>query len=386
MVKQKKRLIAFFLSQVITQFGSALSGYAIVWYIIMESNSAIISTVTTAANMIPGLILTIPAGMLADKYSKKKIMIASDFVIATLTFLFSIFGELTSDSIMFFIPLLALRSCFSGIQAPSANSFIAYLGKDKTLEKYNALYQTFNTVSGFLAPVLGGVILSNFSLSFALYFDVITAIIGISLLIFFVEDIEVAKKSEEVNRKKQISEAFHFLKNDQPLFRMILFYGIVNFFFASVSFLSPLYIKRYIVDSYYMLTFSQLAWMVGTIVVSLAKFLFKTSDAKRNILYLAIATLVMGNSSNEFVFLGMMGVMGYTLTSFTVQTTSAIQNNVSKDFIGRVFSIFSLIATGSSQLGLFLFGFIGNLYGIRVTFIISGLCLFASFLRWMMKK
>lgn len=381
-----KRLIAFFFSQVISQFGSALSGYAIVWYIIMESNSAIISTITTAANMIPGLLLTIPAGMLADRYSKKKIMILSDFAIAMFTFLFSIIGGLTKETIIFFIPLLALRSCFAGIQAPAANSFIAYLAKDETLEKYNALYQTFNTVSGFLAPVLGGVILSNFSLTFALYLDVFTAILGILILTFLVDDIAETKKINNTDTKTPFLEAYHYLRNNRLLFRLILFYGIVNFLFASVSFLSPLYIKRYIVDSYYMLTFSQLAWMIGTIAVSLVKFLSNSSSLNRNILYLAIATLVMGSSSQEIVFLGTMSIMGFSLTSLTVSTTSFIQTNVTKEFLGRVFSIFSLIATGGSQLGLFLFGIMGNQYGIRATFIISGVCLLIIYFVSLSKK
>ncbi|EHA7759322.1 MFS transporter, partial [Enterococcus faecalis] len=78
----KFQMTAFLSSQIISQFGSAISGYAIVWYIVMESNSSIIATITTVANMLPGILLTLPAGIMSDKYSKKKIIIIADLLVA----------------------------------------------------------------------------------------------------------------------------------------------------------------------------------------------------------------------------------------------------------------------------------------------------------------
>ena len=229
--------------------------------------------------------------------------------------------------------------------------------------------------------MLGGFLLSTFSLNVALYLDFFTAILGVTILLFFVKEpsLDISLK-EENNKKDPLREIVHYLKSNRGLVNIIFYYGIINFLFSPISFLSPLYIKRYIIDSYYMLTLTQLAWMIGTIGVSISKIVIKSNKDKYNIFLLALSTLAMAMSNSAWIFLITMSIAGYTLTSFTVKTTSYIQSNTQKNLIGRIYSIFSMIAIGLSQAGLFIFGFLGDIAGIRTIFIISGIGILGAFI------
>lgn len=61
----------FLSSQAISLFGSSLVQYAIIWYITLETQSGTMTTLATLFGFIPQVLITLFAGVWADRYSKK---------------------------------------------------------------------------------------------------------------------------------------------------------------------------------------------------------------------------------------------------------------------------------------------------------------------------
>lgn len=74
----KKRAALFLTSQGITLFGSSLTQFAIIWYVTMQTSSGVWVSAMTVSAFLPQFLVSFFSGALADRFSRKKLIILSD--------------------------------------------------------------------------------------------------------------------------------------------------------------------------------------------------------------------------------------------------------------------------------------------------------------------
>lgn len=93
-----KKNIAFFLtSQTVSLFGSSLVQYAILWYITLNTQSGVMMTLAIICGFVPMFLLSPFAGVWADRYSRKWLIVLSDSIIAASTLVLAILFLLGYD-------------------------------------------------------------------------------------------------------------------------------------------------------------------------------------------------------------------------------------------------------------------------------------------------
>ena len=180
--KQKAGL--FLTSQAVSLFGSSLVQYAIIWYITLETQSGAMTTLATLCGFIPQVLISLFAGVWADKYSKKLLIILADGAIAVSTLIIAVLFLLSFDSMWLLFAVLAIRSLGSGIQTPTTTSFIPEITPEEHLMRVNGVNTTIQSVMLILSPAVSGALLANVELEYIFFIDVITAVIGISIFSF----------------------------------------------------------------------------------------------------------------------------------------------------------------------------------------------------------
>lgn len=126
----KKNVALFLSSQAISLFGSSVVSFAIVWFITRQTHSGLWVSLLTVSSYLPQFGVSFFAGVWADRYSRKILIIAADSMIAAFTCL---------------LVLLIPR---------------------------------------FTAPAAAGLVLSFMPLTAVLMIDIVTAVIGIGLFCF----------------------------------------------------------------------------------------------------------------------------------------------------------------------------------------------------------
>ncbi|MEG2003805.1 MAG: MFS transporter, partial [Clostridia bacterium] len=71
----KKNITIFLASQSISLFGSSLVQYAIMWYVTLETKSGIMLTIMTLCGFLPQLLISLFAGVWADRFNRKILII-----------------------------------------------------------------------------------------------------------------------------------------------------------------------------------------------------------------------------------------------------------------------------------------------------------------------
>jgi DHA3 family macrolide efflux protein-like MFS transporter len=79
-----------------------------------------------------------------------------------------------------------------------------------------------------------------------------------------------------------------------------------------------------------------------------------------------------GLSTNLFVYLSLMFLLGIPMPMFNVPTTSLLQEIVSQDMQGRVFGVQQMIMSAVMPLGMLVFGPVADMISIELLLVISG--------------
>ena len=171
----KKNTALFLSSQAISLFGSSVVSFAIVWFVTRQTHSGLWVSLLTISSYLPQFVVSFFAGVCADRYSRKKLIIAADTMIAAFTcLLVLLIPRFTNTGIMMaaLIVISFIRSVGAGVQTPAVAAMIPSLVPEDKLMKINGYNASIQSAVQFAAPAAAGSVLSFMPLSAVLMIDI----------------------------------------------------------------------------------------------------------------------------------------------------------------------------------------------------------------------
>ncbi|MGL4606986.1 MAG: MFS transporter [Eubacteriaceae bacterium] len=374
-----RRITLFLTSQTISLFGSSVVAYAIIWHITLTTGSGLIMTISTLCTFLPQIVISIYAGVWADRYHRKRLIIISDLLIAITTLFLALFFFMGFQELWLLFLASAIRSVGTGIQTPAVNALIPQIVPEDKLMKVNGINGSLQSLIFIVAPAVSGGILTATTLEYTFIIDVVTAIIGVSILCFI--SIPIHDKAMAVPTTKAIEdlkEGLSYIKNHQFIYTLFIFYGIVMFLITPVAFLTPLLIAREYGNEVWRLTYNEIAFSGGTMLGGL--FIAIWGGFKRRIRTIALGCFLFGLSvatlgivNNFWLYIGFIFLSGLMIAFLSAPSNVLLQEQVDTNMQGRVFSIMVLISTTAFPLGMIFFGPIADIFQIEILLIITGL-------------
>ena len=374
-----KKIIIFLASQTISLFGSTAIGFAIVWYITLETSSGIMMTIGTLCNFIPQIVISPIAGVWADRYSRKILIILGDACIAGLTLILALFylSGYTDMWLVFFV--LAMRSLFSGIQMPAVSAILPQLVPADKLLRINALNSTINSAMTLLSPAVGGAILGILGFGYSLLVDTVTAALAIVILLFLTVP-RLSTNTTTHTPWADLKDGLTYMGASPFLRKLLLFYVIIFFLLTPASFLTPLLVERSFGPEVWKLTANEMSWSLGSVVGGVVISLW--GGFKNRIFSLAVATLCFGwcfffcGLTNQFwLYLVIVALGGFFMPLYSSAEMTLIQEKTTPEMMGRVFSLIHLCIATVMPIGMLLFGPLADLVSVELLLIVTGLLL-----------
>ncbi|MDF2591246.1 MAG: transporter [Clostridia bacterium] len=377
----KAQTILFMSSQAISLFGSALVQFALIWYIARSTNSGIMVTISTICSFLPQLVISLFAGVWADRYNRKILIILSDAAIATSTLILAIVFLLGYNSIWLLFVVAAIRSFGAGIQTPAVSAMIPQIVPEEQLMRVNSINGTIMSMIFFVAPAVGGAILVYGAIEYILLIDVFTALIAITIM--FTLKVPSHKKALE----KQDTDYFYDLKEgikysfkNNFVRRLISFYSVTMFLVVPAAFLNVLMVTRTYGNEYWKLTANEMCFFAGSILGGI--IMSSWGGFKNRVISIAVGCLAFGGLTvaigvidQFYVYLGIMVLTGMTMPLFNVPSMVLLQEKVENSMQGRVFSFVQIAGSGIMPLGMAIFGPLADVVRIQVLMIVSGAAL-----------
>lgn len=379
----KRDIILFLSSQTISLLGSSLVQYAIMWYITLQTQSGTMMTIFIICGFLPTFFLSPFAGVWADRYNRKKIIILADAFIAIATLIMAIFYLMGYGSIWLLFVMSAIRAFGSGIHSPAINALLPQLVPDYMLTKVNAINGTIQSMVFLVSPMISAALVELVTIETIFFIDVVTAAIAIFIISFFLEVPNHAKvsESEKIDYVSDLKEGIRYIRNHAYVKQFFLFCTMFFLLVSPLAFLTPLQITRSYGDDVWRLSAVEIAWSVG---MMLGGFIMATWSGFKNKIYTmtmsaivtAIGTVILGLKPLFWIYLVSMGIMGLTMPFFNTPSTVLLQQKVDPDYLGRVFGVLNMISSSVMPLGMLFFGPLADAIEIEKMLLVTGFLMF----------
>src|SRR6476469_147096 len=147
------------LGEFVSSIGDCLYLVALLVIIWDLSNDPVVLGIVGAARILPYILLSIPAGIVADRYDRRLVLLTADAVRAVL--MVAIAGVVLAGLPVIIVVLLSvIATCFSAFFSPAIGAYLPALVKDESeLGPANSEWSSLDNLAFFIGPALGAVIL-----------------------------------------------------------------------------------------------------------------------------------------------------------------------------------------------------------------------------------
>ncbi|MBR5594446.1 MAG: MFS transporter [Bacteroidaceae bacterium] len=378
----KRKTILFLISQCITLFGSMIVQMSIIWYVTLKTSSGGWVAAFTICSYLPQFLISFFAGVWADRYSRKKLIILADGVITVATLvMFLVMPMISLDSILLsaLLAVSIIRSVGAGIQTPAVNAVIPQLVPEEYLMKYNGLNATVQSVVQFAAPAVAGAVLSIGTFRATLFIDILTALVGIGLLSCVLLPKQEAS-NENVSVFSEIKAGIRYSFSDKLIGKILIVYGLYILLCVPAGFMAALLVSRVYGDVYWYLTAVELVGFAGMALGGVLMgvwggFKSRIKTFALGLFVLSLMTIGMGISPYFILYLVLMFVYSIALTMIQTATTTIIQEKADSSMQGRVFGLMGAMYSGFLPVGMAIFGPLADVMPLQWIIVGSGIAL-----------
>ncbi|QOR34818.1 MFS transporter [Clostridium sp. 'deep sea'] len=372
------KLFAYMTSQGISLLGSTIVSFAVMWYVTLKTGSPIAVTVVTITTYLPQALVMLFGGVLADRYSPKKIIMIADSAIAMSTLVLAVLFLNGIDNIGWIYLFNCLRSFGCGFQMPAIKSMLPLIVPEKELMRANSIYTSIWCVIQLISPGLSGVIMSFMSMSGIFFIDVITAVIGVFLL----STISMPAQERSEYKYKPVEDlklGIRYILSNRSLKNSILFYSIFSVLVVPASQLIPLLASQKFGDEIWILSIIETAFSIGALLISLFLSYKTLSIAPFKLIgfsamLFGLVMILLIPSKNFILFVMLMFVMGIGSPLYYTPLTTHIQEITEEAYLGRTFSFVDLFSSLATPFGMIILGPISKI-SIALPFVIPGILL-----------
>jgi len=276
------------------------------------------------------------------------------------------------------------------------NALVPELVPKEHLTRVNGISGSIQSIVMFVSPMAGGALLAVAPIPALMFIDVITAAIGIGILIFFVK---VPVSMQQAERKAGAKQYFHevleglqYIGKQAFLKKMLMLSAIFHIMAAPVASLTPLQVARNwdgIWNILGVLSFGpeqrlaavEMVFFAGMILGGLLMGLWGGFRNKSHTMALSTFLLGAGGAAlgligNFWLYLACMCMTGVVMSLFNAPMTAALQTNVDAMYMGRVFSVLAMMGSVMMPLGMVLWGPLSDVVAIDWLLVGTGVSIF----------
>jgi MFS family permease len=344
------------------------------WEIFERTGSYELMGFAGLAQFLPLLLLALPAGQIADRVSRKHMLMTAHWTMA-LTSLGLLVVSLSGAAPVFIFVFLALAGVARAIGMPARASLIPLVVPLETLGNAVTWTSTGFQIAMMAGPALGGLLLALARLPALAYGFTVVVLLGCSMLAWMMRPRHSPPSTEPRNLRTLLA-GIRFVWGSQLLFAAITL-DLFAVLFGGCTALLPAFAKQILdVDAtgYGIL---RAAPAVGAFVMALV-LAHRPPLARpgRALLWavagFGVATIIFGLSENFYLSLAMLFLTG-ALDNISVVIRGTLMQILTPDAMrGRVAAVNSLFISSTNQLGAFESGMAAHWFGLVGSVVFGG--------------
>lgn len=174
-----KRFLLLWVGELISSIGGGLTSFGLAVYVFNETGSAASMAIVSLLAFLPTLILSVPAGVLADRYDRRTLMMLGDGL-SGLGILYIFICMLTGHASLLQICIgVSISSIFSALLEPAYRATITDILTKEEFSKASGMVSLAGSARYLISPMLAGLLLAVSDIKLLLILDICTFIITV---------------------------------------------------------------------------------------------------------------------------------------------------------------------------------------------------------------
>ena len=371
-----KNVLLLWQGQLVSQLGMQAYTVAMMFWLMENTHSSMLMSVILTLSILPNVLFGPVAGVIADQFSRQKIIIITDLIRGIVVFSLALVIFSDYGNMLLIVVFFAITSVVNGLSRaffqPAIDAFIPDLVSTKNLPRTVAFFQSSIQFSTIIGQALGGLLYRVFGAPLLLLFDSISYFLS-AISESFIKH-EFTEKRSESNlkvkydqHKTDLIEGLNFVKGCKGMFETMLFASSINLFIAPIMLLLPFYVSEQLSAEVHWYGFLLAAMALGSILGYWFSATLNVDGSRRTVamftsIFLLASSLMLLSQSNSLVFsLFSILVSGLSLGTFNLQATILFQKYSPTEMRGRVMSLLMTMSSGLLPIGLLISGGLGAL-------------------------
>ncbi|MDM5428275.1 MFS transporter [Bacillus mycoides] len=323
---------------------------------------------------IPSLILQLISGPYIDKWSRKWIMIFSQWMRASVFLLPLVMLVTSSIEVWHVYVVQIIIGLITPLYTPASQAITPSIVSKEQLQDANAYIDGMTRLMMFLAPVLGGIVIHFIGMKLRLFFVCVCLFISGGLLLFITE-----KRIKQELRKtwlEQFLHGFTYFFTKPVIVWLGIFLTFVQFEVGVTMVTNLPYIKDELSAGYaeygYFMAGFPLGYVVGSMLVGKVKYRSRRLLMLGGLFVGGLTYISLGLNNSIIIAIVIEVIAGICIAFFNVHNTTICQQTVPSNMIGKVFSVRLFFIRSAMPLGVLLGGILSEMWGVRVLYLIIG--------------
>ncbi|MBC9785369.1 MFS transporter [Heliobacterium chlorum] len=375
----------FWYGQCISLLGTWMQRAAQQWLVYTLTKSAFLLGILGVGQFGPMMIFSLFAGVLIDRYSKKKILIITQIVLMIQAFVLSYL--VFSGGVRYWqvLTLAITLGLVNTLDMPTRQSFIIELVGKKDLTNAIALNSTIVNLARIVGPSVSALLMASFGAGLCFFLNGIS-FIPVILGLFLTRPIALNTKRVSQKILPDIGEGLRYVAAKPAIFSAVLAMLVVGTFAMNMDVIIPVFADRVLHQGVHgyglLLSASGIGSLIGSVLLA-AKL--KTNPSQKIIflsaMMISLFLILMNFIHYTPLAVIVTAIIGFFNMIFMTSVNSTIQLNSDDAYRGRAMSVYTLTFAGTTPIGNFFAGSftegLGPGFGFLMCGVVTGLLIVA---------
>ena len=232
-----KKFLLLWIGELISSIGGGLTSFGLGVYVFQKTGSAAGMALVTLLGFLPTLLFTVPAGVLADRYDRRVLMMIGDgFSGLGILYIFLCMIRGGANLVQICIGVF-ISAIFSSLLDPSYRATITDLLSKEEFSKASGLVSLAGSARYLFSPIIAGLLLAYHDISLLLLIDVSTFFVTITTTFIVRQGIKAIQHTEKQSFLESIKEGWSAIHIEKGVFVLVLCSSLITLFLGTLQIL-----------------------------------------------------------------------------------------------------------------------------------------------------
>lgn len=240
-----KKFLLLWSGELVSSIGGGLTSFGLGVYIFNMTGSAAGMALVTLLGFLPTLVLGVPAGVLADKYDRRLLMMIGDGCSA-IGIVYILIAMMTGGASLLEICIgVTISSVFSALLEPSYKATITDILTKEEFSKANGLVSMAGSARYLFSPVIAGFLLSVSDVKLLLIIDICTFFLTVISAAVVRRGTPTNATEEDVSFMESMKEGWETVTGNKGVLMLVLVASFITLFMGMFQILAEPFVLSF---------------------------------------------------------------------------------------------------------------------------------------------